>query len=144
MSTTTVESDLQERLRLAGSKFEAVHRQLSAKKIEFDSKKTSCSSTEFSAMTSEIQQLQLIEQEKKAELTTLEREYAVQLDAERASFERGDLLRQRITLEAELNAGQREIDILRGQITAAEQRIGTLIHQRNRILPQLALLPRTE
>jgi hypothetical protein len=142
--TAIAETDLSSRLRVAGNEFESVHRQLSAKKIEFETKKTSCSTSDFTAMSSAIQQLELIEAEKKSAFARVEREYAIQLDAERESFTRCDLLRQRIVLEGELDAGQKEIDILRGQITAAEHRIGTLIHQRNRILPQLALLPRTE
>jgi chromosome segregation ATPase len=142
--TTAIELTLEERLRVAGNEFESVHRQLSMKKSEFDSRKTSCSPTEFTAMSSAIAQLELIEAEKKSAFAGLEREYGIQLDAERESFTRRDLLAQRQRLEQELSAGEMEIDTLRGQITSAQDRIGQLIHQRNRILPQLALLPRTE
>jgi hypothetical protein len=142
--TTATELDLEERLRVAGNEFQGVHSQLSAKKIEFAEKGTTCSQADFAAMASAIQQLQLIEQEKKAEFSRLEREYAVQLDSERERFTKCELLAQRQRLEEELDAGQKEIDTLQAQITLVRDRIGTLIHQRNRILPQLALLPRTE
>jgi exonuclease VII large subunit len=141
---TAIELTLEERLRVAGSDFESVHRQLSTKKGEFDAKKTSCSQSEFTAMSSAIAQLEAIESEKRSEFTELERGYAIQLDAEREAFTKRDLLGQRQRLEQELAAGEMEIDTLRTQINAAEQRIGTLIHQRNRLLPQLALLPRPE
>jgi hypothetical protein len=143
MSTTTVENDLQERLHLAGTEFERVHRQLNTKRQEFTAIKLSCSPSEFSAMSSAISQLELVEQERKMEFSVLESEFANQLYAEREEFARKDLLRQRGILEAELDAGQKEIDTLQAQINLARDRIGHLVNQRNcRILAQLNLLPK--